>query len=779
MIRRRFGRKHGVLGKGEMNMNDCYAAAYYLYHMTEIALAADEGYDFTSGVRAFFRLCTKMNANEKLSVFLKKYVKKLERKGKLTPINREEVEEDSHRLGMAQFDGSDINYKYLEDRDVNRKLPSESIRVDENSINFFRCMIFVKDEELFLPRLIANFLLNKEPQDDFGLLEKIPPHVTKALRDTSHINFITSAIELTEDEANYLLFLYRIWNTPGIRAMYFNDLGEELRSEFRTRALGITPNIYNSILKANSALRAYGLLDDEGDLEEETNDCINAKNFDGFFADLLKEADCKDAYDLDSFNVKDNSVTIMKKILSSKENISILLYGKPGSGKTEFAKSLAKASGLKPMVFKNSAEITKNKNGEDNVLCRLYLLLSIERSDTVLIVDEADTLLKTRSMSFFGMKTPSASKGTVNKMLEESKNKIIWIVNFTDQIDESTLRRFNYSYRFEAMTREQLKMITASKIAPLGLKAEVSEQIIELMEKFSVTGASVDNVVKTIKSLDGSSSEELLDCVSAILKENSLLINGKPKMRETVVENYDTRALNASMDPDEIVRMVNNATKYAETCHTSANGIRMLFYGLSGTGKTEFARYIAEKLGKKILLCRCSDIIDKYVGETEKRIRDAFEEADRTDSILLFDEADSFFADRNGAEHSWERTQVNEFLTQMEEFSGILICTTNLKQIMDPAMNRRFHMIVEFKPLEQTGIKCMLEKYFASYKFTDDDVERLMRRSSVTPGDFGVLSNKIRFMDSDKLDGAYIVNELCKIQEEKNGGGSVRIGFHS
>jgi SpoVK/Ycf46/Vps4 family AAA+-type ATPase len=272
--------------------------------------------------------------------------------------------------------------------------------------------------------------------------------------------------------------------------------------------------------------------------------------------------------------------------------------------------------------------------------------------------------------------------------------------------------------------------------------------------------------------------------VQAILKENSLLINGKKRMRENVEKNYDTRALNASMEPEKIVRMVQNAEEFSknnsQNLSGSENGIRMLFYGKSGTGKTEFARYISESLGKKILLKRASDILDKYVGGSEQNIRDAFEEADRTGSILLFDEADSFFASRENAEHSWERTQVNEFLTQMEEFGGIIICTTNLKEIMDSAMNRRFHIIVEFKPLDKTGIRCMLEQYFASYNFSDEEICRLERKESVTPGDFGALANRMRFMDSTELSPAYITEELCKMQDEKTGESTKRkIGFYA
>ncbi|MCQ2576430.1 MAG: ATP-binding protein [Treponema sp.] len=84
-----------------------------------------------------------------------------------------------------------------------------------------------------------------------------------------------------------------------------------------------------------------------------------------------------------------------------------------------------------------------------------------------------------------------------------------------------------------------------------------------------------------------------------------------------------------------------------------------------------------------------TDILGKYVGENERNIRDAFEEAEANGQILLFDEADSFFSDRNNATKAWERTLVNEFLTQAEEFSGILICTTNLRKLYSITRNVR------------------------------------------------------------------------------------------
>ena len=211
----------------------------------------------------------------------------------------------------------------------------------------------------------------------------------------------------------------------------------------------------------------------------------------------------------------------------------------------------------------------------------------------------------------------------------------------------------------------------------------------------------MDNVVKAISSFNKISEKEIKENVEIVLKENSLLINGNSKMRDSVDSSYDCSVLNTSIDANKIAKMVKNAQKFAANNQMGKNSaIRMLFYGVSGTGKTEFARYLSDILGKKILLKRASDIFDKYVGGTESNIAEAFAEAAEKDQILLFDEADSFFSDRNNAVRNWERTQVNEFLTQMEEFPGILICTTNLKNIMDKATLRRFHITVEFNPLQ-------------------------------------------------------------------------------
>ena len=240
--------------------------------------------------------------------------------------------------------------------------------------------------------------------------------------------------------------------------------------------------------------------------------------------------------------------------------------------------------------------------------------------------------------------------------------------------------------------------------------------------------------------------------------------------------SYDLSVLNTSIPAQEIVEMVQNAIVNDRKSQGKEKGIRILFYGLSGSGKTNLAHYIAESLGKGIIKKNASDILGMLVGESEKNIAKAFEEAKKQKKILLFDEVDSFFRERSYASQSWEITLVNEFLTQMEKFEGIVICTTNLRNIMDKAMQRRFHIMVEFKALKDEGVESLLGKYFPHFDFSEEDIRRISRFQSATPGDFGNLSSRLRFMNQEKVTEAYITDELCKMQEEKELG-KRSIGF--
>ena len=240
--------------------------------------------------------------------------------------------------------------------------------------------------------------------------------------------------------------------------------------------------------------------------------------------------------------------------------------------------------------------------------------------------------------------------------------------------------------------------------------------------------------------------------------------------------SYDLSVLNTSIPAEEIVGMVENAIEYGRKKTADRRGIRMLFYGVSGGGKTNLAHFIADSIGRKILMKHASDILGMYVGESEKHIAETFKQAKKENKILLFDEVDSFFRERTLASHRFEITETNEFLTQMENYDGIVICTTNLRQIMDKAMQRRFHIMVEFKALKNVGVETLLDRYFPQFKFEKTDIQRLCKYGSVTPGDFGNISSCLRFLQPEKITRDYIIQELCRMQVEKEYGNKT-VGF--
>jgi len=99
---------------------------------------------------------------------------------------------------------------------------------------------------------------------------------------------------------------------------------------------------------------------------------------------------------------------------------------------------------------------------------------------------------------------------------------------------------------------------------------------------------------------------------------------------------------------------------------------------------------------------------------------------------------------------------------------------------MDPAMQRRFHVMTEFKALKPAAVEKLAEKFWPDLDFSGDETgknwERLCRYDSVTPGDFGSLAGKLRFMEKDELTADRILSELCQMQEEKQNC-SRRVGF--
>jgi len=128
-------------------------------------------------------------------------------------------------------------------------------------------------------------------------------------------------------------------------------------------------------------------------------------------------------------------------------------------------------------------------------------------------------------------------------------------------------------------------------------------------------------------------------------------------------------------------------------------GFRCLFYGPPGTGKTFTATLIGQKTGRPVFRVDLSQVVSKYIGETEKNLRIVFDKAERRDWILFFDEADALFGKRTAISDSKDRfanQEVSYLLQRIEQHDGVVILATNHRDNLDKAFTRRFQLVVHF-----------------------------------------------------------------------------------
>ena len=219
---------------------------------------------------------------------------------------------------------------------------------------------------------------------------------------------------------------------------------------------------------------------------------------------------------------------------------------------------------------------------------------------------------------------------------------------------------------------------------------------------------------------------------------------------------YDYKMTNCNQNLEELTKKLKKS---------KMKNYGMLLYGVSGSGKSFYGQYLAQELKMPFIKKRASDLMDKYVGETEQNIADAFKEAKEKKAILLLDEADSFLFDRKYADRDFQAMHVNELLTQMEDHPYPFVMTTNLKNRIDPASMRRFVFKVKFEFMKKDNIKAGLKTYFGKgIKFTDEQYDQL---KYITAGDFKTAKRKMDILENGNYTSQLCLEYLLREQEEK------------
>lgn len=235
------------------------------------------------------------------------------------------------------------------------------------------------------------------------------------------------------------------------------------------------------------------------------------------------------------------------------------------------------------------------------------------------------------------------------------------------------------------------------------------------------------------------------------IDKSQTIIHEKEKIK------YDFNMVNANTDLKDLVRKLKKS---------KVKNYGILLYGEAGVGKSYLAEYIAQELHMPFLKKRASDLLGKFVGETEANTANAFKEANKNKALLVFDEADSFLFDRKYAKQEFNVSSVNEVLTQMETHPYPFVMTTNLKEKLDPASMRRFIFKIKFDYMKPEHIQAGVKTYFGKkYKLSEEQLNQL---SYLTAGDFKVAKRKIEILEDDKYNNEMIFKYLLAEQNEKN-----------
>ncbi|MBP0979340.1 MAG: ATP-binding protein [Oscillospiraceae bacterium] len=210
--------------------------------------------------------------------------------------------------------------------------------------------------------------------------------------------------------------------------------------------------------------------------------------------------------------------------------------------------------------------------------------------------------------------------------------------------------------------------------------------------------------------------------------------------------NFDWDDLVLEKDCKEKLLSICNRIKYKNKIYNDWNfkkqvsygsGISALFYGPPGTGKTMAAKVIADQVGCELYKIDLSQVIDKYIGETEKNLKSIFDKASKTNVILFFDEADSIFSKRLNISSSNDRysnIEVSYLLQKIEEYSGVSILATNFLSGFDEAFKRRINFIVNFNIPDKDSRYLIWKKSFPKEASLDENIDfiRLAEKFELT-----------------------------------------------
>ena len=380
----------------------------------------------------------------------------------------------------------------------------------------------------------------------------------------------------------------------------------------------------------------------------------------------------------------------------SRPDQVVALSGAPGVGRKSIAGAAARALG-KPMLVVDLAELPVEVRGLEKAL--IPLVREAQMQGAVLVLDRAHDFADREGEEWIHPRLTELLRRVQTPLVVVAEKTPGWIAR---------LGRVPMSFDVPFPTIEVQRRLWVRHLPP-GLRLAADLSLEALTKRYSATGASSKEACEELGRLDvvlqrgGIVTEtQIIDVVRTRLAHR---LSALASPVSTTLEWSDV------ILPDEVLGPVFEFLNYA--AHRSkvfgewgfdrklpyGRGLSALFAGPPGTGKTMICSLLAKELGLELYRIDLSQVVNKYIGETEKNLGRVFDEAARGQVMLLFDEADSLFAKRTEVKSSHDRyanLEVNYLLQRMESHEGVVVMTTNAETAIDPAFRRRIRFRIRF-----------------------------------------------------------------------------------
>ena len=428
---------------------------------------------------------------------------------------------------------------------------------------------------------------------------------------------------------------------------------------------------------------------------------------------------------------------LAQAVAGNREGVNIFVHGMPGTGKSELARALAAELGCELFEVASEDEDGDPVNGERRLRAYRAAQSFFDRRRAMLVFDEVEDVFRDGDAPFGSRGTAQRRKAWLNRALEQNRVPTLWLSNGIGGIDPAFMRRFDMLVEVPVPPRAQRERILHAACGDL----VDAPTLARLARIETLAPAVVDRAASVVRAIRGELDAAGSGRALAWLASRTLEAQGHPGLEAgaaaALPPHYDPAILHADTDLAALAEGI-----------AASGSARLCLYGPPGTGKSAFGRWLAERLDMPLLLKGASELMSKWVGDSEKAIAAAFRQAQREGALLMIDEVDSFLRDRDGARQSWEVTRVNEMLTRMESFGGVFVASTNLMGDIDPAALRRFDIKIRFDYLGPDQGALMLARQCAALGLASPQAAeqaRVRRLERLTPGDFAALARRHRF----------------------------------